>query len=350
MSTKKQAVRRHRGAAPAPSSRARKQFDTIAARLRAETDLAEAWREALRQAAALARDELHPLRLEHEQGLKQLVLLLDRQRSAAGLDTMENAQLSDFIESILEDLLEDGGDPELEQLYQRYTEFDEEDELDEDEIKELMHDTLGVDISDVDLGTPEGLERLYDVLSAGQAAEEAVAERDQGAYAALQASMGALAQRMRDAAAAIAHGLGPAAQEGEGMDEDTRRLRDELHRRADAARAAGNLVDMLAVRFELEQHGLAAHLPEKQLAECNALLKEALQHTQLENAWHERDVAMHFPDMPGSRPKPALLLDAIRTDISDLQEAVPSVERDLRTLQDPKNMKHWLRQLDGADE
>ena len=116
--------------------------------------------------------------------------------------------------------------------------------------------------------------------------------------------------------------------------------------RANASRVAGNLQDLLAVRLQLEQRGMAPHFSEKQLAECNKLLKEELRQVELECARHEFETAMNIAEMPVGRPTPERSLDILRTDIGELREQVARIERDLVELWGHEKLKAWLRQLD----
>jgi hypothetical protein len=347
MSSKKLATRRH--AKPASESRARKQFNVLAGKLHAARDLLEAWRQAQREALALDESERLPLERANDHRLKELVLLLDRQHGEAGLDDWERERLSSFIADTALDLLDQRDDADLDELYARHSGVDveEQDAIYQAEFKEVLHQIYGVEISDdVDLHTPEGREAVHVLIAEDEATEEARHGRSLAARANAEAEQARHLAQLHEAVDGIFRGLAEGQEAGSETDEEVRQARLELMQRAGVSRAAGNLPDLLAVRLELEQRGMASHFSEKQLVECNKLLKEELQQVELECARHELETAMNMSEMPFGRLTPTLLLDTLRTDIGELREQVARIERDLTELRDPAKLKAWLRQLD----
>lgn len=108
--------------------------------------------------------------------------------------------------------------------------------------------------------------------------------------------------------------------------------------------AAGDLPALLAFRIELEQRGMVSHLPEKELAPYNKLLKEQLRLTELEIAEFVNEAAMYQPEVPVKRLTPESMLDMLKADIVGIRQQIAGIARDLVELKAPGRLKSWLQE------
>jgi hypothetical protein len=354
MSSKKQA----RAGQAAPITRARRQFDALTPSLHAASTMARAWRQADIEAKELARRELQPLSEAYDQRLKKLILMLDEKHGDPGLDETERAILSDFIADAALDLLERDEDATLDEIFDRHDDIgdadegsEEEDAAFQSEFKKILGEVYDTEIDeDIDLRTPEGKDLVRFLIEEDEELQEARERRSEATLEKENAEGLRHEARLRQTVDDIMRELTGLPDTVSEMDADARRARAELIQRAESAAAEEDLLSLVAVRLELEQRGMAGHFSEKQLSACNKLLQEELRIFELENAWHQRELAQELPDTAPAVLTPEMLLRELNVTIGNARDMLARTERELSELQDLQSLKTWLRQIDESDE
>ena len=335
-----------------PASQVRRQFAPLAEKLQAARSVTATWDSAHEEAERLAKAGLVPLSASVDERMKQLLLVLDRERGSEALDEDERDTLSRFIFDRALALLDEADDPELEALCDRHAgeqPFDDDDDADEDDgadggLRAALSEMLGEEIGeDIDLNTPEGRETILELLEEDEQMEKARAERRLAAMERADAAWAADSERIKEIVSTLFARLGPALEAAPAQD---------LLPRSRAAHEAGDLAGLLAVQFEAEQLGLAERINEKQLAECVKLLEEELRFLERESAAMEGEAArlLSLSGTPVRHPPPGMLLIELRADIEELKEQDAELQRDLAIVQDPAGLKAWIRALDDVGD
>lgn len=320
--------------------------------------MARAWRQADIEAKELARRELQPLSEAYDQRLKKLILMLDEKHGDPGLDETERAILSDFIADAALDLLERDEDATLDEIFARHDDIgdadegsEEEDAAFQSEFKKILGEVYDTEIDeDIDLRTPEGKDLVRFLIEEDEELQEARERRSEAALEKENAEGLRHEARLRQTVDDIMRELTGLPDTVSEMDADARRARAELIQRAESAAAEEDLLSLVAVRLELEQRGMAGHFSEKQLSACNKLLQEELRIFELENAWHQRELAQELPDTAPAVLTPEMLLRELNVTIGNARDMLARTERELSELQDLQSLKTWLRQIDESDE
>ena len=299
--------------------------------------------------------------------LKQLALRLDQLSEEASLDEAEREDLSDLIVELALDLLDQEDDAELEQVCARHSGLDENEDDDDDdldvfelyddfseddaeyagqhaEFAELMQRVHDLDIGDLDLRSEENREVVRALIVAEETGEPARQRSLLAASARAERARILLEEKVAEAMGALYRELADAFNASPAPGEASSAAKVEFIQRAEAAHAAGDLPALLAFRIELEQRGMVSHLPEKELAHYNKLLKEQLRLTELEIAEFVNEAAMYQPEVPVKRLTPESMLDMLKADIVGIRQQIDGIERDLVELKVPGRLKSWLQE------
>jgi len=337
----------HQGA---PISKARRQFDELAKSMQSIGSAARAWRAVDEETSELVRRELSPLQQAYDQRLRQLVLMLDGLHADPALDEDERVILSGYLADTILDLPDD---EDLDRIFERHdmAAGDEDEDGDEAaelayqaEFKQVLSELYGGEIEeDVDLRSPEGLDMVRYLIEEDEELQAARQRRN-------EARLEQVETQARQHEAELATAIDAIVRELDGAARDAGARADEgwqaFMRRAETAAAEQNLTALLAIRLELEQRGLAGHVPEKQLASCNKLIKEELRIARREIAYFESELADRLGMKVVEPLTPELQLRELRTDIVEARDMLAEVERHLDELRDACKLKAWLRQID----
>ena len=204
-----------------------------------------------------------------------------------------------------------------------------------------MHEIFDIELDDdVDMRTPEARASVRELMERDGTEE---APRHGSEQASLDAERTQHAAQLQQVSDALLRELQTCLGNSHDMDE-------QLMQRVAAACSGGHLWELLALRFELEQCGLAPHFSEKQISECNKLLKEELRISERENAWYVREFELERPQIAPAHLTPQLMLHALKNTIKELREVASDLERELIELQDPKKLAAWLERLDEEED
>jgi hypothetical protein len=118
------------------------------------------WQEAMPAIMRQAESEFRPLVQAYAVQQKAMVLLLDQMHQYKSMGKKDRAKLVDLICSIALDVLADGDDAELKEIYNRHSggDFDVEAGQEGAALRDMMEQMLGVQLdAEVDLRSPEAV-------------------------------------------------------------------------------------------------------------------------------------------------------------------------------------------------
>lgn len=230
------------------------------------------------------------------------------------------------------------------ELYDDFSEDDAEYAGQHAAFAELMQRVHDLDIGDLDLRSEENREVVRALIVAEETGEPARQRSLLAASARAERARILLEEKVAEAMGALYRELADAFNASPAPGEASSAAKVEFIQRAEAAHAAGDLPALLAFRIELEQRGMVSHLPEKELAHYNKLLKEQLRLTELEIAQFVNEAAMYQPEVPVKRLTPESMLDMLKADIVGIRQQIAGIARDLVELKSPGRLKSWLQE------
>ena len=338
-----------------PVSRARKQFNTLIKKLEAMRLRLAAWKEAMPAIMRQAEQEFQPLAQAYSVHQKALVLLLDQMFQHKSMGKKDRAKLADLICSMALEVLADGDDAELKDIYNRHSggDFDAEADQDGAAFKGMMENILGVQMdADVDLRSPEAmLEALAAQLGRRadqeqQAAQAKAATRRKPASALAReqrqaAEADKLKQTVRDIFRKLVSELHPDRE----PDSAERERKTALMQRVNVAYAANDLLGLLELQLEIEQIDQAglSNLSEEQIKQYNKILDGQLREIERETASIEHAAALEMGGQVRGRLTPQALLRCLRVDIVEMQAKLDAIIAELEEFRDVNKLKAWLK-------
>jgi hypothetical protein len=337
------AVRLAEHGAQAPTSRARKQFNTLVKKLEAERSRLAAWQETLPLLRKLAVEEFPPLARAYDAVQKQLALLLDRAHGHKSMGKRNQDKLEGVICSIASDLLTSGEDEELAALLKKYLGEDDAAGLFADE---ALFESLAAALQEEMPGfapEPEAARPLDDAKPAKSAKPPKPSARELR----LEAQTALLKQSVRDIYRKLASALHPDRE----ADPAERTRKTELMQRVNAAYQKEDLLALLELQLEIEQIDQAAldNLADERIAQYNAVLRGQLKELELDNFRIEHAVVIEWELPLSRRPQPEQALRAIREELADMRKLQAHAEQELASLQDIKAVKAWLKNVELFD-
>ncbi|HEY0200728.1 MAG TPA: molecular chaperone DnaJ, partial [Burkholderiaceae bacterium] len=118
-----------------------------------------------------------------------------------------------------------------------------------------------------------------------------------------------------------------------------------LMQRVNQAYAANNLLDLLQLQLEAEQINPQhlAKLSEERLKHYNKVLAEQLAGLQNETLATEESLRMQFRKKPHGKLTPSSLMAHLRAQLQNLQVNIHTLRLQRRALEDPAELKRWLK-------
>ncbi|MGK5076999.1 molecular chaperone DnaJ [Janthinobacterium sp. HLX7-2] len=338
-----------------PVSRARKQFNTLIKKIEAMRLRLAAWNEAMPSIMRQAEQEFQPLVQAYSVHQKALVLLLDQMHQHKSMGKKERAKLVDLICSVALDVLADGDDAELKDIYNRHSggDFDAEADQDGAAFRDMMEQILGVQMdAEVDLRSPEA---MLEALAAQmhqraeqeqQTAQAKAATRPKPASALAReqrqaAEADKLKQSVRDIFRKLVSELHPDRE----PDAAERERKTALMQRVNVAYAANDLLDLLALQLEIEQIEQADlnNLSEERIKQYNKILDGQLRELERETAGSESAAAQEMSGQQRGRLTPQALLRCLHVDIAEMQAKLDAIVAELEEFRDVNKLKAWLK-------
>ena len=313
-----------------PVNPAQRSFNRLIERIRRGRERLAAWEALIARIPGRVIAELQPIEQEIRACQRRLLALL--QPVLAGQGRAKDERLSrrhrraarTLLLEIIDDLLEDGPDPELEALHDRYSDVSLAEASRQDlELAEILFgEVFGGDITQGHKAS--NVEELME-HTAGRLAEEAQARaeaarghrsaRAVNAAARKAQSEHEATQSVREIYRKLASALHPDRE----TDPAERERKTRLLQRANQAYARDDLLELLALQVEVEQIDASAlaNLPEARLRRYNQVLLEQARTLEAQVLERAAVFAMDF----GMEPRDATPADAERAFDATIIEA-----------------------------
>ncbi|MEN9424861.1 MAG: hypothetical protein RL122_2244 [Pseudomonadota bacterium] len=343
----------------APLSPAQKQFNNLIKKIDTQKKLLAEWQETFSRCQQDAMTKLEPLKKTLQEQQLAMLKLLDQQFTSHKFTANQQDKLSHLITETCEELLQTDGSDQLKTLYNKYsggdydTEAQEEQDMAADFLKQMMERELGIKIEDgeFDPNEPEAsAERLFTKFKQQQEqAEAASAARPQRKKTAKQ-----LAQEAKDAEEAanvsksiqaVYRQLTSALHPDREQDPVERERKTELMQQVTVAYGNKDLLKLLELQLAVEQIDQTKlnNIAADRLKHYNKILNDQLRELQEEVFLKEDQIRMMLHLAPFETLSPKRLVMMVREDVRTMQDMITRIQRDLRTFQDVKNLKAWLK-------
>ncbi|WP_348757236.1 hypothetical protein [Candidatus Methylocalor cossyra] len=337
----------------APLSPEQKAFNRLIKQIEARRARLAEWNAAIPPFRQSYGQELYPL-LERERALKaQLAERLDWAYDQAGMTKTEKRKLSALITGLTQDVLAAGGpDGALKALYNKHSQsdYDAEEAARLEHMKELLEDTLGVELGDeLDLRGPEDLfQRLRAELEARERSRAKARSRRPSARQRAQevqreTEAKQLSQSFREVYRKLASALHPDRE----TDPLEQQRKTEWMQQANEAYQRGNLLELLELQMRIARSAPAplAKLDGQRLRHYLKLLKEQLRALDHELEQIEQRLAAEFGFPLFRRLSPSGLMALLRADIAATQLQLRTLQRQIDVAGDGQRLKSWLKTI-----
>jgi len=361
-SSKLNTVSIQHAADPKKLSKAQKQFNTLTQKIEAQKKRLLQWQETIPLIQQKAAGEYRALSEEYGTHRAALVNLFDRSYADKRFKKTDKSKLEHLIVSITAALIEDHGMDDLKPLYNKYSDYDFDADMEENDaemaamMKSMLEDALGEELDDdLDFSSFENLQAGMDaILREREAKEEAMRQqaetrRSQRKKTAKQLEKEAKqqeeAQNISKSIREVYRKLSMALHPDREQDENERERKTELMKQVNAAYEKKDLLRLLGLQLEIEQVDQAHlnNIAEDRLKHFNKLLKEQLEELQQEIADLEYQYKLLLQLPPFVPLSPKELLSTLDRDIRNLRGNIADLKQDLKTFEDPANLKAWLK-------
>lgn len=290
-----------------------------------------------------------------------LVHSLDRAIGEKGLSKRERNRLGEVITELAAQLLAARDDAEMKAIYNKYSrsDYDSKEAANMQGMKSMLEDILGFDLGDGD-----GLDSPEEILRRAQAQIEEEQVRHQAERQAREARRAKgkkksarllekeaqaeadarqINQSIRDVYRKLVSALHPDRE----PDPQERERKTLLMQRINQAYEKQNLLQLLELQLELEHidQGAIARLDENCLRHYNTLLKSQIAELKHKLIRVESGFCGQFGLSPFARVKPETVLRDLSYEILHARQANQELERELRSLNDAKGVKAWLKKI-----
>jgi hypothetical protein len=297
--------------------------------------------------------EYSPQRQAYEALRAELAYALDRAHGSTSLTGRERAKLSDLIINLVRGLLADRDDRALRELFDRHspTDFATETAQDLNMMRAHTEAVLNIEFDDTDKfsSVEEMLLRARELQGRREAEEveeaSAAAPKKSAKTLAKEQRLAAETQRLTQSLRDIYRKLASALHPDREQDSTARERKTALMQQVNQAYEKNDLLRLLELQLEVEQVdrvGLSA-IPEERLKRYNKILREQYSELTDEVEAAEDSFRAQFDiglDIP---LKPQSLLRVLQQQLADLRIATANLRHDMRSLQDMRYLKEWLK-------
>ncbi|MEJ7804737.1 MAG: hypothetical protein WKG03_02290 [Telluria sp.] len=325
------------------TSKVRTQFNALVTKLDAERKRLAAWHDAMPRMRARADAELMPLGDRFCERQRELIKLFDATYQTKKLTKKEREKLSDLICNLTLALLDGGEDAELIEIYERHSgQAELADDPDfmalNDIIEKMMNDALenGGD----PFGPPQE-DAGADATGAPGGGAKAANRKPSAAAIRKEAEEARLAQSVREIFRKLASALHPDRE----VDPAERTRKTGLMQRANVAYAANDLLGLLELQFEVDQIDASKldTLGEERIKQYNKVLTKQVAQVrrEIDELEHWLEYAMGV--QARGRVTPAQMEKTLTAEIETFKRKITGIELDLQDFQDIKILKSFLK-------
>ncbi len=341
-------------------TKAQKAFNTLIKQIEKKRAQLLEWETAAPSFQQKFSLELSPL-IEQTTDIKiEIVLSLDLACDQKGFSQNEYNLIEDLIFDLAETVLAEREDERVKAVYDKYhtVTYDQQNAAELARIKSLLETATGLDLGeDLDMNDPEAvLRHLQKQMSAQMAAEasqraeqaEGQAKRKKSAkQIAREQKLHAEAQHISQSLREIYRKLASALHPDRESDPEERERKTALMQRVNQAHENGNLLQLLELQLELEHITPSAfsNLDEERLLRYNSILKEQLKELNDEITQFEGEFRVRFGINPAINLSPAKVLHLLAQEITNAQQTIIELNKDLVNLQNIKTTKSWLKKM-----
>lgn len=332
-------------------SPAQQRFNQLVEQInRQRQELAE-WKAFADSYHALLAEEYRPALARLRKKQVAMALLLDRLlEGKAVLEKRERLRARQMLLDVLSQVLIEAQEPDLVSLHDKHAprSFEESQQNERDVVRALASEEFGVEIDAVPgAGSPDELAEWIDAqLHARSEQPDPAPPRRKSAKAkAREAERARAAEGGTKAVRELFRKLASELHPDRETDPAEQARKTELMQRVNQAYKAGNLLALLELQLSVEQidlSGLAA-LAEERLGHYLFVLEEQLGRLAEERAALVAPFALAIPGASAKRLTTALVRQALRTDIRQIESQARALQQELELFRDPWVFKQALR-------
>jgi len=349
-------VRIEEGKAQARLSPAQKKFNATIRKIDKQKQLLAVWEETLPRYQRLVAEQFAPLRRTYGEHQAEMAQLLDRQHGHKAFSRLQKQKIAHLIREICGELIGALGREDLKPLHDKYseTDFDTRDQevsaMAGDLMKSMLESEFGMEIDDdaIDVNSPEKVAAyVQEKLDAQE--REAEERRKRRRKTARQLEKEARQQeeeaRLGKSIQAIYRQLVTALHPDREQDPAEQARKTELMKRVTVAYDRKDLLQLLELQLAVEQidQSNINTIAEDRLKYFNRILQNQLVQLEQEVAEIEFMVRQQAGLAPYGSLSPRRLIQLVHEDIEHLHEQIAGIRHDLVALQEPKNLKAWLK-------
>ena len=338
--------------------KSQKLFNNLIKKIDTERKRLVAWQTMIPLYHQKHASEFVPLTQTFNQLRAELVRLCDKASAEKAFNKNDKKKLKDIICTIAGELVFENNDEDLKRIYNKHSGGDLDTELKEEKsaMKSMIEDILGVELDDdIDFSSPESMianvgkkmcQKLEDEEQARQNSQKQNAKRKKSAKAIAkeaekQAEAQCISQSIREVYRTLASALHPDKEQ----DAVERDRKTALMQRVNVAYNDKDLLQLLELQLEIEQIDQAAvnTITEDKLKHYNKILTEQAKELRMEVSAVSDLFRMRFNILPEVSASPEAALRNLESNIKNIKKDISDLEGDLRSFQDVKNLKEYLK-------
>lgn len=341
-------------------SKVQKSFNKLIKQIENKRELLASWQTAIPEYHSQYATEFDPLIRQFNAHKKEMVLILDKSYSNKSLTKNEKETLRDIVCSMSSDLIEESGDTDLKEVYNRHSgsDFDAESEEAQDMLRLMTEDLLGISLdSDFGAGSVEEMmahigakikEQEVDVPQ--RRAKHKSKRKKSAATLAKEARLQEEAKNMNKSVSEVYRNLASVLHPDLEQNESERQRKTEMMQRANILYNNKDLLGLLELQLEIEQIDQAKInviaeekliYYNKVLAEQNVKLRDEIQATEM-------SFRLRFGMPPIIKLSPGAIIRRLQDDIRDLKNDIEEINKDITSFQNVKKIKSWLKTIQSS--
>lgn len=335
-------------------SKAQKKFNNLIKKIDVQKKILQQWEDSKPKISQRIYGEYQPLVDEYNEFRVQLVLLFDQAHGDSYFKKTDKAKLAALICDMAGTLIYDGAE-ELKEIYERYNGKDFDSEIEDmkveasDMMKSFMENVLGMEFDEnADLSSPEKMREAFEKkIQAEQEREEVKRAKRKKTAKQLEKEVREKeeAQQVSKSIQEVFRKLVAVLHPDREPDEAERERKTKLMQRVNEAYGKKDLLQLLALQLEIEQIDQTKinTFAEDKLRHFNKVLQEQLNELEQEISEVELPFRMQLNMSPYIKLTPETVLKRVSQDVRELQCSMKEIQKDLKELQNPANLKALLK-------